>query len=67
MTNNIEALSKDVGKMRTRMIDFENYKSDLQVFKSKLYQVEKKISKVDELSAKYDKLKKCAFYNKICL
>lgn len=39
----------------------------MYIFKNKLNSIEKKAEKVDDLILKYDKLKKCAFYNKICL
>ncbi|KAJ8915799.1 hypothetical protein NQ315_004611, partial [Exocentrus adspersus] len=60
-------LSSDITQLKNKINEVENYKEDMYIFKNRLSSVEKKTEKVDELILKYEKLRKCAFYNKICL
>ncbi|KAG5880448.1 hypothetical protein JTB14_028782 [Gonioctena quinquepunctata] len=61
------SISEDVSSLKNKMNDVENYKRDMYIFKNKLNKIEKKAEQVDELVLKYDRIKKCAFYNKICM
>ncbi|CAH1119859.1 unnamed protein product [Phaedon cochleariae] len=63
----MSSISRDIGSLKNKLNDVENYKNDLHIFKNKLNTIEKKAEKVDELVLKYDRMKKCAFYNKICI
>ncbi|CAG9856045.1 unnamed protein product [Phyllotreta striolata] len=63
----IDIISEDMRDLKNKIIDVENYKNDMHVFKTKLNTIEKKAEKVDDLVVKYDRMKKCAFYNKICM
>ncbi|KAJ8940814.1 hypothetical protein NQ314_010572, partial [Rhamnusium bicolor] len=60
-------ISKDISSLKNKINDVENYKNDMYIFKNKLSTIEKKAEKVDDLILKYDRMKKCAFYNKICM
>nr|XP_023027993.1 fibropellin-1-like [Leptinotarsa decemlineata] len=61
------SISEDITSLKNKISDVENYKRDMYVFKNKLNRIEKKAEQVDELIIKYDRIKKCAFYNKICM
>ncbi|XP_056630991.1 epidermal growth factor-like protein 8 [Diorhabda sublineata] len=63
----MNSISQDISSLKNKINDVENYKNDMYVFKNKLTTIEKKAEKVDELMLKYDRMKKCAFYNKICM
>ncbi|XP_072398904.1 uncharacterized protein slow isoform X2 [Diabrotica undecimpunctata] len=63
----MDSISQDINTLKNKINDVENYRNDMYVFKTKLNSIEKKAEKVDELVLKYDRIKKCAFYNKICI